>query len=658
MILSVVVILIVGLIAYMHYVQGLLSGLISCVLALIASAMAMSYYEPLATMLSGGKFNDTAQGICLLSIFALVYLICRIVFDKFVPGNVRVPYLADKIGGAVLGLFAGLIAMGMVVIALQTMPFGPSIAGYARYAMMADTEKHVAIASDRGGMDRVIIDQTKNDNLEKDSQGLLLMPVDDLVVGLTKRLSDGGALSTGHPFASVHPDLLQELFGQRLGIETGTKHTASNAKETQVSVEQINVLPQSLPIAPSEFKEVWEDAPKGTLKAQNGHRLISVTVMFGKDAADDGGIVRLSPGSVRMVVQKSDDEWQNYFPVGTVQGGKAWCNRIDDFIFIDVTTENRGANFIFDVDESALVVKSAGKPAADGKPAIPPVYAMAGPKNEGDPGTFIEVKRLVKLPLEDVKVEVGLPPDDIKHHPMRKTRFFDEKTQTASAEPTPQTPTPTPPRRDPGSRNPAPTTPTPTPTPTPPTPTPPAGENGWADAPLEKPVLTVGNQLPVGIGVGSADVADVLAAAASGHLTNKQFDTLDVDTTTAESALSELPKAGNPVQQLAVPAGKRLLQVTMSVKGADPWAWAANLANFTVVDAAGTAYKPSGVVAVATVGGAQRLYATYKTTGDVTAKKVDGATLSSVTLLFLVPADQKATELRYQGKPGGLPLEK
>jgi hypothetical protein len=132
-----------------------------------------------------------------------------------------------------------------------------------------------------------------------------------------------------------------------------------------------------------------------------------------------------------------------------------------------------------------------------------------------------------------------------------------------------------------------------------------------------------------------------------------------VDTSTAESALTELPKAGNPVQQLAVPAGKRLLQVTMSVKpGADPWAWAANLANFTVVDPAGTAYKPSGVMGIATVGGAQRLYATYKTTGDVTAKKVDGATISSVTLLFLVPAEQKATELRYQGKAGGLPLEK
>lgn len=657
MILSVVVILLVGLIAYMHYVQGLLSGLISAVLALLASAMAMSYYEPLARTLSGGKFNDTAQGICLLSIFAGVYLITRVIFDKFVPGNVRVPFIADKIGGAVMGLLAGLIAMGMIVIALQMMPFGPSIAGYSRFELDKESPRHVAISNTgtgSSGVDRVVVDQTKEPNLDKDTQGLMLMPVDDLVVGITKRLSNGGALSTGNPFASVHPDLLQELFGQRLGLEAGTKHTASNAKDTQVFVEQINVLPTKLPWMIGEFSEINRDAPKGDLAASSGHKLISVTIMFGKDAADEGFIMRVSPGNIRLVAKthSDPDEWSNFFPIGTVQMGKAWNNRIDDFMFFDLNTENRGAHFIFDVDDAALEQKQAVK-GADGK-ITPATYTIA-------PDTFIEVKRLVKLPLEGVKIENGLPPDAPKYRPIRKTRFFDEKTQTAVAPttPTPTTPTPTtptPPTPDPATR--VPTTPTPT-TPTPTTPTPPATDGGWGTAPLERPIVVEGNRLPVGIGVGSAD-ADVLSAGASGHLTNKQFDTLEVDPSAPEAAVSELPKAGNPVQELAVPAGKRMVQVLLNFKpGVPAWATSPNVADYTVLDATGAVYKPSGVVTRIGGGPTERLLASYKSTGgDITVKKVDGATPAPVVFIYLIPTGQKATELRYQGKPDGLPLEK
>jgi len=38
--------------------------------------------------------------------------------------------------------------------------------------------------------------------------------------------------------------------------------------------------------------------------------------------------------------------------------------------------------------------------------------------------------------------------------------------------------------------------------------------------------------------------------------------------------------------------------------------------------------------------------------------KVDGAVPSDIRFYYLLPADQKAKELQYQGKPGGMPLEK
>jgi hypothetical protein len=340
------------------------------------------------------------------------------------------------------------------------------------------------------------------------------------------------------------------------------------------------------------------------------------------------------------LVTPKGDGWTNNFPIGTFQSGKAWINKVDDFMFVEVKNEDRGANFLFMVDNSAIETTPAVKNGPGGKP-VAESYAMA-------PGTFIEVKRLVKLPLDDVKVEAGLPPEDKKYYPMRKTAFYKEDAKAPDTAVAPVAPPVTPPVAPPV-----------TPPATTPVTPPPTADNGWGEAPLEKPVLVSGNQLPVGIGVGSAD-SDVLAAGASGHLTAKQFDSLDVDPSNDAAALAELPKPGNPIQQLMVPAGKRMVQVQLSIKaGADSWAWLPKLAEFTVVDATGTAYKPSGVLGLAgPAGPTQKLLAVYRATGELTLKKVENAPLTSLTFVYLIPADQKATELRYQGKAGGLPLEK
>ena len=175
-------------------------------------------------------------------------------------------------------------------------------------------------------------------------------------------------------------------------------------------------------------------------------------------------------------------------------------------------------------------------------------------------------------------------------------------------------------------------------------------------------MIVAGAALPVAINVGTGDAdAEVVTTAASGHITAKKFDILDVDTSSDGAAISELPKGGFPVSELAVPAGKRLVQVKLDLKaGADPWAWAGAIGNFAVLDGGGNVVKPSGVVAmVSKPRGAPKLLASYKANGAVASvAKVDGATASDIRLFFVLAADQKAKELQYQGKAGGLPLEK
>jgi hypothetical protein len=503
----------------------------------------------------------------------------------------------------------------------------------------------------------------------------MLLPMDDMVVGFTRRMSDGGTLSNDKPFESIHPDLMQELFAQRLGIEAGAKHTASNEKSPQVEVVQVNVLPNTMPQMVGDFDGLWPEPPKEKkLTAEPNHRLISVTLLFKNDASDDDHLVRLSPGSVRIVYQTRDGVWKNAFPIGTVQGGKAWRSRVDEFMFVDASKEDRGANFLFDIDEEVIQVQ--GGAGAKGSAGSGSAGSSSGAKGSAGakapsatvtiaPGTFIEVKRLAKMSLEDVKVVLGPAPEQTKYYPLRKTKFYKEPTVTPdqAAEPTPTPPAP---------ETTATPTPTPTPTPTgrsrtpetpaPTTPTPDAGGGGAsADSPLVQPMIVPNPVLPVAVNVGTADAdAEVVTTAAAGHITGKKFDILDVDTTSDAAAVSELPKGGFPISALFVPPGKRLVQVKVDLKaGVDAWAWASELGSFTVVDGAGAGVKPSGVcAAVAKAGGPTRLLANYKANGEVTsANKVEGGTPSDIRLFFMIADGQKAKELQYQGKTVGA-LEK
>src|SRR2546425_836554 len=135
MILSVIILLLVGVIAYFHYVQGLFGATISAIIAVIAACMAVSYHETLVDMLLKGKMADQANAMMLCVTFAAVYIILRVIFDKAVPGNLRFPAVADAVGGGVMGIIAGIFATGVFALAAQSLPFGPAVAGHSRYAI-------------------------------------------------------------------------------------------------------------------------------------------------------------------------------------------------------------------------------------------------------------------------------------------------------------------------------------------------------------------------------------------------------------------------------------------------------------------------------------------------------------------------------------------
>ena len=231
MIFGTVIILLIGVIAFFHYLQGLFSATISAILAIISAVLAVSYQETIIYALLKWKVADEANGMTMCLLFAVIYITLRSIFDKAVPGNLRFPNLVDKIGGAAMGVVAGIFATGVVVLAAESMPFGPGIAGYSRYELSKD--EAVIVPAKNQMQDSFIYNEVPEYDaplkpLDPVKQTGLIIPVDDIVLETVQHLSDNGSLAGDRTLASIHPDYAQEMFGDRIGIQVGGNRSVLN----------------------------------------------------------------------------------------------------------------------------------------------------------------------------------------------------------------------------------------------------------------------------------------------------------------------------------------------------------------------------------------------------------------------------------------------
>src|SRR5438270_4184948 len=119
MLFSILVILAVAAITFVHYLQGFFSATISAILAIFAAILAFSLHEQIAEafLIKNAIIPTMADAVTLIALFALFYVILRVIFDKAVPGNLQIPAGIDKVGGAVMGIVAAIFATGIFAIA-------------------------------------------------------------------------------------------------------------------------------------------------------------------------------------------------------------------------------------------------------------------------------------------------------------------------------------------------------------------------------------------------------------------------------------------------------------------------------------------------------------------------------------------------------------
>jgi hypothetical protein len=429
MILSIVIIAVVLGIAYFHYAQGLFGATISATVAIIAAALAIGYHENVVNALLGGAIGDYANAGALVAIFALVYVVCRVITDKAIPGNVRLPLMVDRVGGAAMGLVAGIFTAGIVALTAQALPFGPAVGGHARYVIEGAREVTVTPSGASRAVDMEVIGQLDEDTFVEEKKKKLIIPADDWVLGFVQKLSDGGSLAGARTLNAIHPDYVDELFAQRLGIQVGARRTAFNGSgKAQVSVPEdgVFVVTQDLTKTQidAELNELHLREVAWTRKPPNDTQLV-LRVMFTKEAADDDGNVRISPASVRLVA-----DGKNYFPVGTLENGVLYSNKVDDFLFINVKGADGGADFVFFVDPNDVIVGGAGAVNSKEAAKADAKDAAAGAAKVKD-GVFVEVKRLAKINLGGKAIGTTVPKAE-NVQVERKPKLLEQKKAKAA----------------------------------------------------------------------------------------------------------------------------------------------------------------------------------------------------------------------------------
>jgi hypothetical protein len=443
--------IIVGLlflgVVFVHWLQGFFSAAISAVIAVLAAVLAFSWHEYIVDKLLKGQAANIAHAMVLVALFAAIYLILRIIFDKAVPNGITLPNALDRVGGGLMGLVAAAFSVGIFAIAVQELPFGPAVAGYTKYDA-ADIDAQQPGTSGGGQNQRGSNFDELHSNVagsfdeadRKQMFPMVIPGVDEIVTDAVYHLSSTGSLQGSQPLADVHPDFLQEMFGQRIGIQAGAQHVTMNipgAPEKAVVIGGLYTLTRfsadGVPPSGADARKVdgqyYGARPQGVtapvksvlsksvvtgkigtnetkegvdyiIPASDKMMFLVVRITFGPDAADKHELVRISPGSIRLVAQfkgtNGAAEPHDYYPLGMLEPGKPYpmiyVDKPDDYLFVQMPRDaghRAGVDAVFLVEKDLVVSKDKKKIA--------------------DPNAFIEVKRMFHEDLGDKAIKPWTP---------------------------------------------------------------------------------------------------------------------------------------------------------------------------------------------------------------------------------------------------------
>ncbi len=136
MILNILVLVLVLLIGYWWANQGLFSAVIHLLCVIVAGALALAFWEPIGVglFMKSSWFVSYAMGIALVGTFVVTLFVLRLSSNLLIPGNLEVPKWANLAFGYPVGLFAGVLTMGITVIGLGMLQSQHTMLGFVGHA--------------------------------------------------------------------------------------------------------------------------------------------------------------------------------------------------------------------------------------------------------------------------------------------------------------------------------------------------------------------------------------------------------------------------------------------------------------------------------------------------------------------------------------------
>ena len=246
----VLVVLLIGLIYFQVFTQGIFSCFIMMVWTILAALVALNYQEYLAMLMIDNGFGFYPKAFALMVPFIVVLFILRELTDRFVSGNMKFPEMVDRAGSFVFAAVSSLIIIGMISICLQSLPLGRKILGFERVSDMAQLDQQAT-----------------------------LWPAGDAFVTKLMNLASANCFSDKMNFSDIHPNFLRELHMNRI---VPAEHEGSKpfAPSGSIKVKDIKIRNTSVPlitIIPATMRTPEQRNPAGKLEVGAGN-LLSVVI--------------------------------------------------------------------------------------------------------------------------------------------------------------------------------------------------------------------------------------------------------------------------------------------------------------------------------------------------------------------------------------------
>jgi hypothetical protein len=149
MILSIAALLVVLLIAYWWANQGVFDALLHMICVIFAGALALALWEPVTTaFLLKPSLSEYAWGLSLGVLFLVLLAILRLITDKMCPVRPRVARWADWAFGSIMGLWSGVLTVGLVLIAIGHVSTARELGGHENWKR--DPSASTPVATDAG----------------------------------------------------------------------------------------------------------------------------------------------------------------------------------------------------------------------------------------------------------------------------------------------------------------------------------------------------------------------------------------------------------------------------------------------------------------------------------------------------------------------------